>query len=363
MFKHPAWLDRFLGTSPFSALLALTGVMVGALSSVYAQEIKDGYSNWIFWAFIGCCVTFWLLWYWRDQKVTQQREYKEKALEDVKDELLETIRTMPPVNMLDIYGEIYLTVSELIQEVDNYEDSDPEKLTVVEGTIRFTLDGICSLIAAFDNYPKGAQYSANLMEFIPIAKLREDGVHGQILERLKFVLPRTTDGLAGVLDLLCELSCSTRSGDSDVPDDSLTPMALPVPTNDAMDLHGKTRFLPGAPASIAHGSYLIENTDDIAKFVEDKCDVSPSVVHEVREYMHHIGANGIKSWLSIRIGKDTPKAVININSSRTFILKDQKQLYTALSLFVVFSGMIERLLEKRALCVTLQREGVQQDEH
>src|SRR5690606_8412012 len=119
------------------------------------------------------------------------------------------------------------------------------------------LDGMCSLVSAFENYPDGAVYSANIMAFRDVEDLSPEEAQA-ILGRLRFMDLKTLHGLRGVLDLQPRLSSSSRDQDSFAIDPELKPLALPLFLEESI-VSRKTRFLPGAPRAFVDGACLIED--------------------------------------------------------------------------------------------------------
>lgn len=345
-------LDQFVRSGMFAAFLAISGVITGALVSLYTTDIKQGWSDLAsgavpthqaFWIFVAIGLLFFFsvgIREWRIGFVTAAYQRQ----------LIETVRTMPPQNLLNIYSGIYMEVSTHVHEhVNIIDDSDPEKLERVEAAIRITLDGMCTLIAAFENYPDGAVYSANVMEFISEDRLRSDARLGkQILERLRFVETRTLDGLAGVLDLQLTLSSTSAQSDSSAPDKVLAPLALPLPKLES-EVSGKTRLLPGAPMAFGGPPCLLEDSTKIAALASERCDISPGVVKEIENYFHEHASKTIGSILSVRVNRRVAECgVINIHCDRPNVLYDEKQLYTYINLINPFLDVVYRLLLQRS---------------
>lgn len=345
-------LDQFVRSGMFAAFLAISGVISGAIVSLYSTDIKQGWSglvsgafpvNQAFWSFAAICLMFFLSVGVREWRIGFVSAAYQR-------QLIETVRTMPPQNLLNIYSGIYIEVSTHVHEYVNViDDNDPDKLGRVEAAIRITLDGMCTLIAAFENYPDGAVYSANVMEFLCADTLRADAkLSKQVLERLRFVETKTLDGLAGVLDLQLALSSTSAQSDSSAADKTLAPLALPLPRQES-EVSGKTRLLPGAPMAFNGPPCLLEDSTKIAALASERCDVSPGVVKEIENYFHEHASKTIGSILSVRVNRQVAQCgIINIHCDRPNVLYDEKQLYTYINLINPFLDVIYRLLLQRS---------------
>lgn len=343
------YFDYAVKNSGFGAFLVLSGVMLGAISSLYAVEIKNG-SEYTFY-FIGACFLFLVMWALRDWRLDAERKYHVDKLDRTQKQLMETVRTMPPQNMLGAYGKTYRFLSEHIHYLQESPEADPKiMLAKVEESIRLSLSALCSIISAFENYPSHTVYSANIMRYRSNGELQHHPEQKDaVLSRLKFVEVRSLDGLAGVLDLELNLSFSSLNDDeeSTYPDSRLEPLVLPIPELDAA-LPGRTRYIPGAPTAFRDEPCLIADSRDMARIVEENCDVSPSVIRAVETYFHAQVAKGLNSWLSVRINDRMPeRGILNIHCNRPNILVDEKQLYTYVNLIIPFKEMIDQLLQRR----------------
>ncbi|MCR6650406.1 MAG: hypothetical protein NVV73_02365 [Cellvibrionaceae bacterium] len=343
------YFDYAVKNSGFGAFLVLSGVMLGAISSLYAAEIKNG-SEYTFY-FIGACFLFLVMWALRDWRLDAERKYHVDKLDRTQKQLMETVRTMPPQNMLGAYGKTYRFLSEHIHYLQESQEADPKiMLAKVEESIRLSLSALCSIISAFENYPSHTVYSANIMRYRSNGELQHHTEQKDaVLSRLKFVEVRSLDGLAGVLDLELNLSFSSLNDDeeSTYPDSRLEPLALPIPELDAV-LPGRTRYIPGAPTAFRDEPCLIADSRDMARIVEENCDVSPSVIRAVETYFHAQVAKGLNSWLSVRINDRMPeRGILNIHCNRPNILVDEKQVYTYVNLIIPFKEMIDQLLQRR----------------
>lgn len=343
------YFDYAVKNSGFGAFLVLSGVMLGAISSLYAAEIKNGSEYTLY--FIGACFLFLVMWALRDWRLDVERKYHVDKLDRTQKQLMETVRTMPPQNMLGAYGKTYRFLSEHIHYLQESPEADPKiMLAKVEESIRLSLSALCSIISAFEKYPSNTVYSANIMRYRSNGELQ---LHPEqkdaVLNRLKFAEVRSLDGLAGVLDLELNLSFSSLNDDEEntYPDSRLEPLALPIPELDAA-LPGRTRYIPGAPTAFRDEPCLIADSRDMARIVEENCDVSPSVVRAVEGYFHGQVSKGLNSWLSVRINDRMPeRGILNIHCNRPNILVDEKQVYTYVNLIIPFKEMIDQLLQRR----------------
>ncbi|MBC6904190.1 hypothetical protein DWB84_01720 [Saccharophagus sp. K07] len=341
--------DAAVKNSGFGAFLVLSGVILGAISSLYATEIKDGSEYTLY--FCIACAAFLVMWTLRDWRLNVERIQHNQKLNLAQQQLMETVRTMPPQNMLGAYGKAYRFLSEHFHNLQESTENDPQiALEKVEEAIRLSLSALCSIISAFENYPTHTVYSANIMLYRKSRDLlAEPELKDAVLRRLKFVDVRSLDGLAGVLDLELKLSFSSLNEDEETtyPDARLEPIALPIPELDA-SLPGRTRYIPGAPTAFRDEPCLIPDSRDMARIVEENCDVSPSVVRAVETYFHEQANKGLNSWLSVRINDRIPeRGILNIHCNRPDILVDEKQVYTYVNLIIPFKEMIDQLLTRR----------------
>lgn len=352
------FLDAAVKNSGFGAFLVLTGVMLGAISSLYATEIKGGSEYTIY--FGAASGVFLVLWAMRDWRLDAERKHHVEKLDRTQKQLMETVRTMPPQNMLGAYGKAYRFLSEHFHTLQEATETDDRvALAKVEETIRLSLSALCSIISAFENYPSNTIYSANIMVYRKSRDLMAQPLQKEaLLNRLKFVEVRSLDGLTGVLDLELDLSFSSLNDDEESiqPDTRLEPIALPIPELD-VSLPGRTRYIPGAPTAFKDKPCLIADSRDMTRLVEENCDVSPSVIKAVEMYFHEQGGKGLNSWLSVRINDRIPeRGILNIHCNRLNILVDEKQVYTYVNLIIPFKEMIDQLLMRRQALLA-QRSG------
>ena len=343
------YFDYAVKNSGFGAFLVLSGVMLGAISSLYATEIKNGSEYTIYFAI--ACFLFLVMWAMRDWRLDVERKHHVDKLDRTQQQLMETVRTMPPQNMLGAYGKTYRFLSEHIHNLQESTEANPQvMLAKVEESIRLSLSALCSIISAFENYPSHTVYSANIMIYRRSGDLQSrPEIKDAVLNRLRFTEVRSLDGLAGVLDLELDLSFSSLNDDEESthPDSRLEPLALPIPELD-IALPGRTRYIPGAPTAFRDEPCLIADSRDMARIVEENCDVSPSVIRAVETYFHEQVAKGLNSWLSVRINDRIPeRGILNIHCNRPDILVDEKQVYTYVNLIIPFKEMIDQLLQRR----------------
>ncbi|MFT7560875.1 MAG: hypothetical protein ACI93R_002798 [Flavobacteriales bacterium] len=343
-------LDKFIRSGFAAALLIFGGLIAGVIASVYSPEIKSG--GWYTLGFGFSCVIFFVLLFSRELFIQNKTELIQKKTEEYQDVLLETIRTMPPKNILSTFSTVYTTLSTHLQkEVYSLDDSDGTKLVKVDEGIRFALECLSSLIAAFEQYPNNVVYSANIMLFRTVDEIVAAGDSSEVLAKLKFAYPKTLDGLLGVLELDLLLSCrfDTSSESDSGPDTTRSPLALPIPKHETQ-VPNKTRFLPGAPTVFAQGHpVLIEDTAQIAATARLGCDVTHSVITELESYFHSGGSASLGSILCLRVDKSDPKlGIINLNCDKQSILKNDDQLYTYSELANPLTDSIRRLLGLRS---------------
>ena len=332
-----AWLENkmraFIQTGFAAAILALSGVIAGAFASIYTAEIKAGGIECFL--FFAACLIFFIL--------VATREYiLGGTTKQYQKDLLQAVLTMPPQNLLYIYNKLYLSVSETAQKALAIPDTEDKKEKLGDA-IRLTLDGLCTLIAAFENYPDDAVYSGNIMIYRPIESIDTLQARDDILNRLHFTQERTLDGLMGILDLRMDLSNTSSMNNSFAKDDSLTPFALPIPENES-NVIGKSKLLPGAPTAFIKKSCLIEDTAGLGDFAQERCDVAPGIVQDIRLYFEGEPKKNIGSILSISLGHDY--GVFNLHCSRTNILSDKNKLYMYINIMAPLTEILERLLSE-----------------
>lgn len=326
-------MRAFIQSGFAAALLALSGVIAGAFASIYTAEIKAGGMECFL--FFASCLVFFVL--------VATREYiLGGTTKKYQNDLLQAVLTMPPQNLLYIYNKLYLSVSKTAQKALNTPDTEDRKEKLGDA-IRLTLDGLCTLIAAFENYPDDAVYSSNIMIYHPIESLNTPEMRDNILDRLHFTQERTLDGLKGVLDLRMDLSNTSSMNNSFAKDDSLTPFALPIPETESSVI-GKSKLLPGAPTAFVKKTCLIEDTAGLGDFAQERCDVAPGIVQDIRLYFEGEPKKNIGSILSISLGHDY--GVFNLHCSRTNILSDKNKLYMYINIMAPLTEILERLLSE-----------------
>lgn len=348
---------------------SIAGVLAGYLGSLYVDEVKQALIPWflpngsfaagasLFWlstVIFGMCFTgtFWAQ--SRSSRratdglyaATNAVAFKTDSLAtkaDTLDQLIRQLHTLPPQGFLEIYREAVGLADEAFYSVWGSHPTR-EELAIA---LRTQLVCVLRLATNFDEDGDKAKYGCNLMLFKPI-----DGLHEQelrkIQERLKFAEKGVSvKNLAGVLDLMPELSISSASGAD--PDPTLVPFALPIPqlTVTEKSDRSKNGVLPGAPdAFVAEEEVVIESFEDLLNRTPNEYFTS-SVRAELRMFFEQ-KAGSVQSFVSVPLYSRTtsradPIGVLNIHRNLPNKLAAEKfELFSPLLVPILLS--IGRLL-------------------
>jgi hypothetical protein len=242
------------------------------------------------------------------------------------------LETIPPADLMGAFDEfaqkVYVAHLGVVQKGKGCPTPDDWEETLVSA--RFVLLTVASLVQKFEFSPVGVTFSANVMLFRP-QSLIQGSYKAALQDRLRFVSSKKEiTGLRGVLDMQRALSVrlDPASGSGlPIPDRGLPLMAMPVP-----DLAKSTEqgwlVLPGAPQAFCSGEMdVCQDVGDIIRRCDDRSvpkHLSSRIGAHLTDEVPHI-----QSFISVPIRRagtagtaEPPLGIVNINSSRTGIMKD-----------------------------------------
>lgn len=369
-------LEKMFLWPPFGGITTVSGLVAGYLGAHFDKEIASSFFvPWfldghifiagptLFWILAILFGTFFTGTFWSQARssarlsekmvlTTAQIDSKTDSLTERAMELNDRVRklhTLPPVGFLENYREI-ITSSEAAYETVRAGNSvsDADALALA---IRTQLLMILNIVKAFDADGAKAKYGVNIMLYYESKSLNasESAALGK---RILFIEKGVSiNNLAGVLDMICELSVSSIS--SYEPDNSLSPFALPIPVLDEVERRARLEngVLPGAPdAFTSRSESVIETLSDWT----DRASVdhySATLRSQLLNYFKD--KNWMQSFVSVPIfepenhdaATNTPIAVLNIHRNLENKLAAEK--YELLSpLLVPVTLPIGRLLMK-----------------
>lgn len=353
-----------LRSAPSAAFLTILVTLIGLVGGLYADEIRS-YYPWCFiektqcnnyvWeigGFYGALAVFAILFYVRELAISVHAEKREV-------ELLAAIRTMPPTKVMQAFAFAYKLFLSRVEQSDAIAKAGAvgEAEEINEG-IRNGLDAMTVLAAEFQRVPN-ARYAANIMLFRSTSDIPAEE-HQAIFERLgPFVDCHTLEGLAGILDLIPELSASTDDQDDSFdPDPSLKPMALPVPKEERSKNNGQKRYLPGAPTALIEGRYLIDDTHRLSLEYETQkeYDLPPGIFQQIDSYFHKTEAGrAVRSFMSLMLyyrqpgttGNENTIGVVNIHSDQVNLFASRELAAQYESLCQPFILGLARMIQNR----------------
>jgi hypothetical protein len=230
------------------------------------------------------------------QREAQNRTYNnsQQRLEDSTDRLEEStrelrleIRTMPPENFLDAFGQVFRKMENTVQSLLIGDPPDPE---LVRRSIRVLLENFAEIAQLFDGNPSEA-YHANVMTYHTPSEFKEQPQVAEALQRRLTFARGSADvrRTRGILDLRCDLSTRTPAPteDSAEPDPSLSPLVLeiPNPIREGGVESGRYYALPGAPIAWANRyADQYANTEELLNWYQTHCVKDDFVEQEIRSY-------------------------------------------------------------------------------
>jgi hypothetical protein len=346
-------------TSAYAAVVTLLGLFAGLLGSLYADDIKAAFPFVIgngpvsrpaalFW--IAALATT-LMFFFGQRAAEAERKESETRLDLRSAELSRLIRTLPPSDFLSTFRKIFWDCGNALVETVN---SAPEELTreAIEGAIRIVLFGVATLAQKFDAAAPDVVYAANIMLFRPAINL--SGNDGEkVRANLRF-LPTETDlrALRGVLILERTLSTTTASGSPPGADDSLTPLALPVPTEIRDQQTGRWKALPGAPMAFSTGGLeAYVDTLTLGAWCRREGDFPESIAAGIDEYFRSNRAQSVRSFISIAIKplRGDAIGVLNIHRNQPGLLEEKEPVQQFAPLVSPFVFVLIRLLELQGI--------------
>jgi len=325
-------LEKFYAMPAFGGVNAALGISVGYLGSHFDKEvfgatlrpyIPAGWTNGVA-LFPGTLtfgpIIFWPVAYfavWGIYKsLTAQSAAAAKVNEEFR-EAFERLFTMPSKGFLEVYKEAALASTSVVSTL-------PATLTVdkLETIIRSQLDHICKVVKRYDNEALDYTYGCNVMFYYGtstsefLARTLEFNTSIKCIERGVAI-----HNLAGVLQL--KLPLSVRSNSRRQPDNSLTPLALPVPAiQGAFD---EFDFVPGAPLAFASKAACVyPNQKALVGMLESNRRFSSIVLDDLNAILH-VQTSSVQGLICIPLydfdpdsyGPRFPIGVLNIHKNRT----------------------------------------------
>lgn len=338
--------------------------------------ILDDTSLTIFWLSVAVFVPMFLF-----RELSVAHEARKKSTE-----LLYTIRTMPPLNIMEGFQVLYSGIIEFCEnEVEkgatdtntsvsdtntSVSDqkagtSDPDtdavdsKTDAVDCGIRLCLSSLCALARNFERSYEKTRYAANIMTYIEVGHIPGDSRERLLNAMSSLQEVPSFEGLEGVLYLQNELSASTDSGSDSLNSDPLLTkeLAIPIPQLRYNKATGRPRFLPGASEAMVKGNYIIDDTHKILSQYDeggtDYRDLPLTIFENIDKYYRDDEMGKfVRSFLSIRITEAEGESerclgVVNVHCHRADIFKDDWVYRSFLGLAAPIVTQLRYLLKKR----------------
>jgi len=258
--------------------------------------------------------------------------------EKKRSELLNTIRTTPPPDVLDGFGGSYSSILMFIESQINISHRDgEERRQTIDNGIRLCLDSLSVFASNFQRSARYTRYGANIMLFIPVENISEEGRDDFLNKMQPYLERRTFEGLQGVLNLELDLSASNDNPNNSFErDDKLVPLALPIPEPEKSIHNGKQRYLPGAPTAFFEGNFIVDDTRLFLRRYDDDerdkyCEIPRSLMEKTHEYFvegsEDSGGGLVRSFISLLIKENEFQnsrklGVINIHCDRPCVFED-----------------------------------------
>jgi len=155
------------------------------------------------WLFYVITIFFGIIFYLRERVRGQNDENKET-------ELLNTILTIPPPDVLEAFEGSYTKIWSFIKtKVKVEHDDEEERLRAINDGIRLCLDGLTVLVQNFQRSTKYTRYAANIMSYRPVQEISDEERENILRLMEPYLEYRSFDYLKGILYLEKELSAST----------------------------------------------------------------------------------------------------------------------------------------------------------
>lgn len=342
-----------------SAISLLLVIIVGAMASIYPNEIINNrtpcwfvsesecsYQASFFWFFVFAAI----ITYTFGQILQMSRIY---ASQKKLDSMIKRLQTLPSDNYLPSYQSCYRTAAAstfLILQLQDLKTSDINK------TIRIVLGAILETAKDFDKIGNNIMYSANIMLWRP------NQTDIEATSPLDLFNAIGNSNHSGFLELVPELSTTTALiNDTYDKDDNALPLLLPVPVNrmKVADAKGfiKEQILPGAPYAFVYKVFAsFENINSLHAWLDQKSALDLATINKVKSYFGMKG-NGkdILSFGSIPIlspsananmSDKIPLGVLNLHSAEEYLLQDNGQTLFA-PLLEPFLILLSVLILKR----------------
>lgn len=342
-------------TSTYAAVVTLLGLFAGLLGSLYADDIKAAFPFVIGYGpisrpaalFWGAALATTVLFFFGQRAGEADRKESETRLDQRSAELSRLVRTLPPSDFLSTFRKIFWDCGNALVETVN---SQPAELTpdAIEGAIRIVLFGVATLAQKFDAAAPDVVYASNIMLFRPADTLSAS--EGENVRSFLRFSPAETDlrALRGVLVLERKLSTTTAGGTPPGADDSLIPLALPVPAEIRDQRTGRWKALPGAPMAFSTGgleSYI--DTLTLGAWCRRDGDFPESTAAAIDDYFRSDRARFVRSFISIAIKplQGDAVGVLNIHRNQPGLLEEKEPVQQFAPLVSPFIFVLIRLLE------------------
>lgn len=241
-------------------------------------------------------------------------------------EVTRRLETLPPRGFVGAYQQHFRAALKPVLGIVFSEERPSSKK--VEAAVRILLRTVLDVVKHIDPV-EGATYGVNVMQWTP---RNESFVHPTPIHLIPIV--QGQPATRGHLELLVGMSVTSSREFSDE-DSTAKPLTIPVPedTKIVRDPKGKPRrpTLPGAPQAFLNKSVVsFESMDDFHDWLDHQLAADPSVIFALKDYFD--GENdSIQSFASLAIlppipnMEDVPLGVLNIQSSREGVLRDNGQ--------------------------------------
>ena len=314
-----------------SVFITMLLVGTGILGSVYSDDISSKApftyitrtaAVYVFWAVLVLSAFL----FWAHQWFIQRKRALREQL------FIDTISTMPPPNILEMFGETFLRCHGAYSKIFGSPNFSQEDIVKV---IQQVLKEYCKLAQHFDRIPgqKSKKYAASIMLYSNIEDIPDD-VLDSMDNGLRFAPKESSlNKYQGVLFLRTDLS-STSGADSGVSKDSeLVPFSIGIPKK--MHVLNKTtgrqlwRVSAGASMAFCQKSTQVYfDGPDLIKWFDEFGDIT----EEVRvEFVDYFCADDkpplVGSFVSIPLIRsetdenEVPIGIVNIHSPKPDLLR------------------------------------------
>lgn len=268
--------------------------------------------------------------------------------------LIDTVRTMPPSDIMPKYAALYRNILLYIEE--NVKENQPPAEKDIDNAIRLSLAALTSLVSSFHQKMGRPRYAANIMTYVSLDSIAESDRESIQKGLMRFTESQSFEGIDGVLWLQGELSSSTdnETGEMDKDPHLENDIAIPIPDPNYSAPSGRPRFLPGAAAAFMLGDHSVEDTHALLEQYEESNywnEIPRSVFEKIDRYFkENAGGKKVRSFISIRISNSPtenalPLGVVTIHCDERKLFVSDWAYESFLALAAPITWQISELLK------------------